>query len=1050
MIVIPLSPDWSRSTPEGASPTAENQDKPKEVAESSTPVHVQSGMPETSKPDQVQSVTPETPNPDQVQSVTPETPNPDQVQSVTPETPKPVQLQSVTPDTSKPDQVQSVTPDTSMPDQVPSATPETSGAMPIVEIIKVKTKVEPQDMTKEELIDVLVKYTAEIEELKSHFEYLKNMVERITKPPKVFDQSVILNINSKMSTDLFKYTKNNDTYTYVPRDGFKFKLVRQYKDVLWHTINRAQFADKVDVFDTPIKVKKDDGTEEEVDKFKAIIHHCDGKESEVLFTIEPEENVYLVQLDVGVKHSTKAFVYKKNEVKQRQKFICKPEFLFTKVWNNGRVVWPPAPDPEKPDEIFYSNKVLIDSSDGSPMLRVFFYGSKDEQDDDDENDPDYVIVPNPNLSSLQVSRPTEAAPTPKDTMAAVTSKMQPDIQQPAIPESEILDKSEHPSEIKLYTSDPSDPTKPSVLGDDQYIVTKPEDNVFNYFINSGVKCNALKWNDSNIWDHDPKLHGTTFPSWISYRYGSRIFVFVSQLHSYDKLADDSWTYRLHHIKLFTFDPIENLNDLVLNPSQYTLKDKIGTVEFSFEFNVGVKCSEVRYEDTVIWSYNQANDGPNFPKFVHYVDNKKIKVAFEGKEILFGVDGSIMDTTITQVSEATPAADSLQPTQAGQETETTVLTRDKLQQSASQAAARSPTGTDQKESASVKIDLTQDTPQAKVDSSKSSASTDGDSGEDIILDVSEVKVQPKSELSPVKQLAVKSQQVALSGSDRESDSAKDPDLIGVVAEGTVPDDDDDNTPKPRSSMPGGTFKDVKLPKDEEEEATEESKTPEASGVMPQTMTGFLKPQAQAQPAPTQAKADPAPPQPKVETASPQPKVESASPQPKVETATPHPKAEPASPQPKVETVTPHADVSDVTPPTEVAAVKPQAEEGSVASVQPSESASDVANEPVPESAVPEKPTTPEPGAFGSGIEFTDVDDDDELEDNDIGIRKSVPVSKNQQGIKQATANKGTVNSTKGTAKALDPMMPVNTTSGGLLKKKHIIYLKKVPSVLRLGS
>ncbi|UKJ89404.2 hypothetical protein MACJ_002654 [Theileria orientalis] len=693
--------------------------------------------------------------------------------------------------------------ETSQPVQVQPGTPETSASNISEQPTQVKPEVEPENMTKEELVELLILYTAQLEEWNSHREYLKRNIERILQPPKLYDRSVVLNINSKMSTDLFKYTKENNVDTYIAREGFKFKLIKQYNEVLWHTLNRAFYANKVDVsFHGPATIMKEDGTEEVVDAHKAVIHHLDGKQSEVLFKMKPEENVFLVQLDVGIKHSTKAFVYKRNQVKHRQKFICKPEFLFTKVRNNGKVVWPPAipADSDQKEETFYSRKVLIDSSDGSPNLRVFFYGSK-EDDDDDEADPDYVIVPNPNLSSFQASRPTEAAPSGQESMAGVSTKKQPDVKRLPIPESQILDASQYPSEIKLYVPDPTDPTKASLLGQHFYDVAKPEDHVYDFYLKPGVKCNSLEFNAKQVWAHDPKVHGAAYPSWFSYRHQSRIFVFVSNLYIYQKQSDESWSGRPLQIKFYSLDPVEKLNDVEVTPLQYELKDKPGANEFTFKFREDVNCSEVSHGENVLWSYN-AKDGPDFPKQVDFVEDTTIKVVFDGKETLYSLDGSAPQTSITAGADAAPAAESQQPTQQGQETQAEVMTMDQLQQSASQSQASAG----QKDGASVDIQLTHDT----------STDDDSDSGEEIDFSESEDNAQPATPSHGVQQKPGDIK-LPLSVSYDSTQAAEDTEGCGLIAEGKVPDDDDDTN---ATSAPlSGSFQDVKMPTGEDEEESE---------------------------------------------------------------------------------------------------------------------------------------------------------------------------------------------------------------------------------------
>nr|PVC50492.1 hypothetical protein MACL_00002218 [Theileria orientalis] len=668
---------------------------------------------------------------------------------------------------------QPVTSQLSQPGQAQSGTSQTSPPEHPLQVTQEPVIIDPENLTKEQLVDLLVKYCADFTELKSRFDYLKNLTERLSKPPPLGDQSVILNINSKMSTDLFKYTKANNVDTYIPREGFKFKLVRQYKEVLWHTLNRALYANKVDVYDSaPYKVTKEDGTEEFVDKHKAIIHHSDGKQSEVLFTLEPEDNVFLVQLDIGIKHSTKAFVYKRNPVLHRQKFICKPEFLFTKVWNNGRVVWPPVPDPSKPEEeTLYSRKVLIDSSDGSPRLRVFFYGAN-EEDDDDEADPNYVIVPNPNLASLQVSRPTDVQPPSQDTMAVVSPQKETGVKPAPTPETAFLDKSEYPPEIKLYEPYPSDTTKVIELDQDKYMVVKPEDNVFNYQFKPEVKCNFLAYNTTQVWYHDITLHKDPYASWISYRHQNRIFVFATNLFIFEKQSDENWPGRPLYIKFYAYDPIENLNDLEINPTQYELKDTPVSNEFTFKFKDNVKCSEVRHMDIVIWSYNKSRDGTNFPKHVVFVEDTTITVVLEGKEFTFNADGSTPQAQPAPVTEAAPAPGPGKPTQDGQEAQAAVLTMDQLQQSTSQAAALTKDGTAQKE-ASVDIQL----------------SLDHDDGEDVDFSLLQEHDRNVGQTTPI---------------------------MGLIAEGKVPSDDESNPPQTKGTTPDGVeFSDVKLPKDDED-------------------------------------------------------------------------------------------------------------------------------------------------------------------------------------------------------------------------------------------
>ncbi|UKK01494.2 hypothetical protein MACK_002309 [Theileria orientalis] len=532
------------------------------------------------------------------------------------------------------------------------AKPDESDYIRAKEQAEKKLRQDLESKTKEQLVDLVNTFTKDINGWKKECAELSEQVQRLIRPSMSNKYPLALRIDVRENNYKYSYSRKDKTETYTAKYAFLFKLVRQHKTIIWHTLKKDLYANKVEI----------------VNEEKANIYHVNGEVSEIEFDPEPEVFViYLVEANVNVKHSTNELIYKYNKKKNREKFICRSGYLIDKIWRNEKVVWPPNVAEEEgkksPDPV-YSHKVVIEKLENSkPNMRVFFHESEEPQDDDDdETDPDYIIVPDPD--NPENFKPSVPFPLPPDH-PPVSPQVQTQPPSPLLtPDGKPgLKPEDYPPGLKLFGVDPSDSEKSILLTQYSLAVSILSEEVYNYDLSAEAKCNSVTFEDKTVWKYDPSEHGDKHPLKISYRYSRKVFVFLSVPFVFEKQADGEWQASQLSIGFFSLDTANPPNLVEINYSQYELRDNsANNEEFIFEFKAGVKCSEVRFRGNQVWRHNPTRFKDNFPKIVGFLKDKTIAIVIGELRILVNLAAS---RATTQTQQATPPAGGAQAGESAQ-------------------------------------------------------------------------------------------------------------------------------------------------------------------------------------------------------------------------------------------------------------------------------------------------------------------------------------------------------------------------------------------------
>ncbi|UKJ89203.1 hypothetical protein MACJ_002451 [Theileria orientalis] len=376
--------------------------------------------------------------------------------------------------------------------------------------------------SKDELLELVMQLNKMNEFLDKDNKRLSLHVQRLTKPSPTNIYPVVLNTIEGISTDYFEYSRGKDKHTYTAKAGFLFKLVKHYKDILWHTLNTKEFSNKVEI----------------VEEKKAVIYHVNGTKT------EKDLNLYYLELFMDIKNSTDEVIYKKNEKKNIEVFIPKPTFLIENAWHCKKLAWKAQPDPKKPEQgPVYSRKIVINNNENPPSFRVYFYGGSDKGADDDERDPDYVVVPKPYSSTAQVFKLGDSSSGSQDTQESSSSLLKTDVEKAIQPPSASTPPphtSQHLPELKLFTSDPNDETKTLELDSNSYELKELGSGRKDYELKSDVKCKLVVCEGIDVWKHGD-FECQDYPLIVSYTNGILIVIHFSKgFITYEKGTVVKW------------------------------------------------------------------------------------------------------------------------------------------------------------------------------------------------------------------------------------------------------------------------------------------------------------------------------------------------------------------------------------------------------------------------------------------------------------------------------------------------------------------------------
>ncbi|EAN30977.1 hypothetical protein TpMuguga_03g00242 [Theileria parva strain Muguga] len=190
-----------------------------------------------------------------------------------------------------------------------------------------------------------------------------------------------------------------------------------------------------------------------------------------------------------------------------------------------------------------------------------------------------------------------------------------------------------PSKLKFFTIDSSETTVE--LDKSKFDIEEP-DTIYKF--NPGVKCTCIKYGDTELWKHTETDHEDKFPTSIYFNNLIRKYLVVESSGNYrnllefennvwkplganDKLKSKYSIYDKFDVDKLTFFTIETKET-----SDGTVTSELVQIDYTkyirenpsfilYNFKPDVNCNDVRYEDQVVWKYNENEHGDDFPTTV---------------------------------------------------------------------------------------------------------------------------------------------------------------------------------------------------------------------------------------------------------------------------------------------------------------------------------------------------------------------------------------------------------------------------------------------------
>uniref|UniRef100_A0A3B0MSM6 SfiI-subtelomeric related protein family member, putative n=1 Tax=Theileria annulata TaxID=5874 RepID=A0A3B0MSM6_THEAN len=195
---------------------------------------------------------------------------------------------------------------------------------------------------------------------------------------------------------------------------------------------------------------------------------------------------------------------------------------------------------------------------------------------------------------------------------------------------------EESGQWKDVTSKRHDITKLRFLGENDAEISKTDytvsivDNSYEFKFNSDPKCTCIKYNDTEVWKHNSIQHGDKYPTCLLFNNLNRNYLVVESSRSYRnvfqfqnsqfKLLGANEKLNYDHNSTGVFDP-DKLKFMTTDPDSSQLVE-LDYTRYSLEHPSfitykfkSVKCSEVGYENQLVWKYDENEHSDDFPTTV---------------------------------------------------------------------------------------------------------------------------------------------------------------------------------------------------------------------------------------------------------------------------------------------------------------------------------------------------------------------------------------------------------------------------------------------------
>uniref|UniRef100_A0A3B0MTQ6 SfiI-subtelomeric related protein family member, putative n=1 Tax=Theileria annulata TaxID=5874 RepID=A0A3B0MTQ6_THEAN len=154
-----------------------------------------------------------------------------------------------------------------------------------------------------------------------------------------------------------------------------------------------------------------------------------------------------------------------------------------------------------------------------------------------------------------------------------------------------------------------------------------DDSVSIYNIPGNMKCVLVKYDDIHVWRYSDIVHQDKYPNRVLlYKNNATLIVECSSNYEYVYTYEDKiWkltpfgarlkviesNYNLDKLKLSSVDNTDQ--PIYLNTSHYTLQGSGKLARYTM--NQGVNCTDVVYDNKLVWKYHEDEHGDNFPSNV---------------------------------------------------------------------------------------------------------------------------------------------------------------------------------------------------------------------------------------------------------------------------------------------------------------------------------------------------------------------------------------------------------------------------------------------------
>ncbi|UVC50253.1 hypothetical protein MACK_004129 [Theileria orientalis] len=432
---------------------------------------------------------------------------------------------------------------------------------------------------------------------------------------------LILDLENKIDSPFFNCTKQKNTYTYLTKDDFVFRLVKEGANILHDAEAEEECAKKVRYWEGE----------------KAVIFENDGTSRELLLNI---------CVDVNQKRNTGRVIYEKDDWEGIHTFTALPSVFISTVKRGDEVLW------SRDEGGLYASKISVSGYNDKLNIKIGYQGHPHIQDIEDgtEHLSDEVSYSFSGSSKcdkvLYNTRHVWTCPKDKDPKFLHLRKSGNKIFVSTKPKFYIVTKG---------SKDVNDATK--------YYHKKVSDDEGHYFFNRRAMCTEVGIDGEAIWKHSVGTYGGAYPKAVSYygndelvvtfsefsltfnRYrgkwrclsaGSLVASVPQKSEDHKKVsevttpaASESDKATAHpHIELFEVHPTDPNYNVELDKSKYSFsKDKFTDNVFNYSFNDDSRCTLIKHRGTALWHYDTSVDDRQYPKSLIY-DASESKLALK--------------------------------------------------------------------------------------------------------------------------------------------------------------------------------------------------------------------------------------------------------------------------------------------------------------------------------------------------------------------------------------------------------------------------------------